>query len=733
MFRFFYQCSSFQICIPYQFVCDGHNDCQQGEDENCSGITSKIKTGSQHTSNNETFKCLMTGKSIPPSFLDDFVPECPTSFEDEVQYYNLLTAPYQSSTPCTNITELPCVPGHNYCFPLNKLCIYDFHHNSLQLKYCRNGAHLHNCTHFQYLGYFKCPLSYCIPFDLVCNSNWDCPGGHDEHKCLSHSCVHLFRCKNQNKCLHFAKVCDESKDCIYGDDELLCVSGYSLSCPLQCVCFVQSIVCEYLNHFKYQKIWGFIKYFKCYKCTLKISDIPFSSLVNIKFLDIKNHFSKHICINKEANNSIFLFLRKLDMSFNKITIMQSSCLESLQSLKILYLQVNRIVCVRDKAFNKLRSLKILDLSYNKITKLTKQIFHGLHSVTVIILTANLITSINADTFNSIPHFTVHSLNKQVCCMSGSWLKCKVKNNEFSNCNDLLSKKGLSKMCWFIGTLTCLMNLTSIAIHVKLFSQLQTNKFFTLFLSVVDCLYGMYLLIISFADLHYRGHYAGAEYMWKQSYACKTSSFMTLLSFIASPMILFIIVLARFCVIKWPMTSKFKYEGFSRKLTFTVLVATVSFCFILVVSFIFGPENHVPSEVCLLLYTTGQLSKLILFSSLLVICVQIFCLISNVTLNVLPIVALVKHSITSQSLKKGKDKQIIINLLYVMFTNICCWIPSTTVFILPFAGYQVSSNLLAWIVITVVPINAIANPILFSILTPTMIRWVSNVCSSLRNH
>ena len=355
---FFYQCSSFQICIPYQFVCDEYNDCQQGEDEICSGITSKIKTGSQHTSNNETFKCLMSGNSIPASFLDDLVPECPTSFEDEVQYYNLLTVPYQSSTPCTNSNELPCVPGHDYCFPLNKLCVYDFHHNSLQLKYCRSGAHLHNCTHFQCLGYFKCPLSHCVPFDLVCDGNWDCSGGHDEHNCLSHSCAHLFRCKNQNKCLHFIKVCDESKDCIYGDDELLCLSGYSLSCPLQCVCFAQSIVCEYLNDIKYQKIWGFIKYFKCYKCTLKINDISFSSLVNIKFLDIKNHFSKHTCIIKDSNNSIYLFLRKLDMSFNKITKMQSSCLESLQSLKILYLQVNRIGCVQDKAFNKLRSLKI---------------------------------------------------------------------------------------------------------------------------------------------------------------------------------------------------------------------------------------------------------------------------------------------------------------------------------------------------------------------------------------
>ena len=75
------------------------------------------------------------------------------------------------------------------------------------------------------------------------------------------------------------------------------------------------------------------------------------------------------------------------------------------------------------------------------------------------------------------------------------------------------------------------------------------------------------------------------------------------SFIASPIILFIMVLARFCVIRWPMTSKFKYERFNRKLTLAVLVPTVGFCFILVVSFIYEPENHAPTEICLLLYTT----------------------------------------------------------------------------------------------------------------------------------
>ena len=171
------------------------------------------------------------------------------------------------------------------------------------------------------------------------------------------------------------------------------------------------------------------------------------------------------------------------------------------------------------------------------------------------------------------------------------------------------------------------------------------------------------------------------------------------------------------------------------MTVAVLVAAVSLCFILVVSFIFDPQNHVPTEVCLLLYTTGKVSKSILFNSLLIICVQIFCLISNITLNVSIIVTLVKrkHFLTSQILKKEKSNQVIVNLLFLMFTNLCCWIPSTTVYILPFTGYQVSSNLLAWVISTVVPINFIVNPMLFSILTPTTVRWVTNVFSSLRNH
>ena len=423
---FYFQCSArSNVCIPYLFICDGYKDCPLGEDEICSSNINKDGDDSHLISNNKLFKCTMSGTVISMSSVNDLIPNCPGSFDDEVQYYNLITDPYHPCIICNSKYELPCVPGHNYCFPLSKLCIYDVQHNSLQLKYCRNGGHLHNCTDFQCPGYFKCSLSYCVPFDLVCNNIWDCPGGDDEHNCMSYSCLHLFRCKKQDKCLHMSKVCDQIKDCIYGDDELACNSE-SLLCPLNCTCFAHSIVCYNLMQVKYHKIYDYQRYMKCYNCRFLLSD--FSFLHNLCILDVKNNCVRDICLIKDGINHAFQSLKKLDMSFNKVTTVENHYFISLRNLTILYLQNNKIVILENKAFYSLETLSILDLSNNKITKISKATFIGLDNVVVVNLTANLITSILLNAFSSLPPNTVHSLSRQVCCMSGSWLKCNVKQN-----------------------------------------------------------------------------------------------------------------------------------------------------------------------------------------------------------------------------------------------------------------------------------------------------------------
>ena len=130
-------------------------------------------------------------------------------------------------------------------------------------------------------------MSYCIPFDLICNGEWDCPEGDDEVSCHSYVCPNLFKCKNQTECLHFSKHCDNNKDCIYGDDELWCIRSSLLVCPKECTCFAQSFICSQLNTVLDQNIRISIKYLKCLSCNLQQDSNLFSSFQSIIFLNIK--------------------------------------------------------------------------------------------------------------------------------------------------------------------------------------------------------------------------------------------------------------------------------------------------------------------------------------------------------------------------------------------------------------------------------------------------------------
>ena len=91
---YFFQCSSLLLCVSFLFVCDGKRDCPEGDDEFwCNNLNFK-NNNSLDSYDNMSFHCIQSNISMDISFLDDLIPDCPYSFEDELQYYNLLTNPY---------------------------------------------------------------------------------------------------------------------------------------------------------------------------------------------------------------------------------------------------------------------------------------------------------------------------------------------------------------------------------------------------------------------------------------------------------------------------------------------------------------------------------------------------------------------------------------------------------------------------------------------------------------
>ena len=73
--------------------------------------------------------------------------------------------------------------AHSQFFSLDRLCIYDHDCDDNYRYHCFNGFHLLKCKHMYCVGRFKCPSSYCISFDHICNKVCDCPHCEDESIC----------------------------------------------------------------------------------------------------------------------------------------------------------------------------------------------------------------------------------------------------------------------------------------------------------------------------------------------------------------------------------------------------------------------------------------------------------------------------------------------------------------------------------------------------------------------
>ena len=583
----YFTCLSSFKCIPYSKLCDGHSDCLQGEDKYCGTVMTKLHTNTSYSLSIKNFTCVDSNTSIPLDLVGDLVPDCPDSFVDEKRYYNFLTSTKQDfSLFCFKNDEIPCIPGYSICFPISKMCVYDFKYNSYHLKYCRNGTHLFNCTNFQCLGYFKCLSSYWIPFSLICDGKWDCSLGHDELNCHSFNCSSLFKCQNQTKCLHLSDVCNKNRDCLLGDDELSCDHNLLFICPTECKCFAQGAICHNLDIYSTTDIWITVKYFKCYNCHIQFHNLFFRSFDSVLILSVKKFQSPYICINSDRSSANFLGLKHLDMSFNNLTLLTNFCLVSLKSLIILNLHKNSISTVEEKSFLSLLILQLLDLSCNEVTELKGLLFDSLENIKILNLTINPILFVSADPFRNIPKNTVHSFNTKICCMSRPWTKCKVENDADSSCDSLLSQKFMKYLCWTVGVAAIFLNIISISVHIQMKKvNMQMNSVSMLPLAVVDRLYGIYLTSIAIVDLYFGDNYVGQEIIWRSSFMCKISSFLALVSMLSSPVIIGLMMMARYCIIRFAMTSKFLKQTFIRNCILINLTVSVTFC--VLVSSTFG--------------------------------------------------------------------------------------------------------------------------------------------------
>ena len=248
-------------CILRGYVQDGHNDCNNGEDEHKDNTPP-----SNHTSivNNGNYTCMSLVKQEVPSLIPfhavcDEITQCPNNDDEQgcqvkgQHKYTMHDLVGMNALSCSNDTQFL-----SFCYFDRKISWSDS---------CYSKDYLSHCEIVSCSSMFKCHKSYCISIDTVCDGIADCLSGDDEKGYSGFVCIRMLRCRGDVHCVAPWQICDGIPNCETFDDEVNCQD-----CPENCHCSDHVIFCHVYSNGWYLNVRDT---FKIVKLMGEISDIVF--------------------------------------------------------------------------------------------------------------------------------------------------------------------------------------------------------------------------------------------------------------------------------------------------------------------------------------------------------------------------------------------------------------------------------------------------------------------------
>ncbi len=525
----YYQCHIAGGCIPASRLCDGKADCAAQEDESeCLDFEYGIRATSLSP---KTFTC-DDGTLIPISQVNDLIPDCPGgNGEDETKmklYWSgdIVQSPYEYNGCPPTYTQ--CIKGLlGVCYPRHKLCVYEVDMDGMQIKHCRNAAHLSNCSSHECPSMFKCPLSYCIPYHYICNGKLDCPHGEDESSCLAVlECPGLLRCRHDNVCVHPDNVGDKITDChLSADDETLLDV---LKCPEPCVCLGNSVLCSLADFHLSNNLWGSIT-----KLSLQASVVDDKFCFRMPKLLYLNLSNNEIMSSSFPRWCSLPHIRWLDVQNNSLQALRTPMFKGLLTLRYLELQMNPIHHIDQFSFADLERLLLLNLSHLRLKHIDINTFSGLSSLATLDLSYNPLITLEAGSFNAFkdtlidlvfiissiaPSFlnvapslsaitNMHVYSRTVCPYVRDKATCHFVKDYTGRCCNFIPARTFEMVMWIYGIVLLIMSSVSTIFWIFC----ESNKLSKFFMIVINfCAGGVSVYPLYILALHY---YYGSYFLF----------------------------------------------------------------------------------------------------------------------------------------------------------------------------------------------------------------------------
>ncbi len=707
-----------QGCSPFYKTLQRSTCVQYGHDTN-----ELISTDSNNHQQKEAVQCNNSNESARV-VLNDLVSDCGPNLEDEPLLRAVLELNFEF--PCPTEGHLPCKMGHPKCYSVAEICSFKLNQLNHLLP-CRTGGHLANCHKFICNQMYKCDRFYCVPWSYICDGKWDCPSGQDEFKLgfcsLEMRCVYMFRCKASFVCVHIAQTCDGIVDCPLHDDENLCEFSKS-TCPNSCQCLTYVVRCvhtvfeNYLDNSVPYKIVQIHEsnLHRNHSCALDSPLVFPFDLSDVITLCVSACKVQTICqITSELRH-----LQSVDFSMNIIKVVKKNCFQYASHLKDIHLNHNNIISIEEQAFSQLFQLMYLDISNNLLTSVSQTDFADTLYLTYLSIFNNRLTNMRKVAFDTLPIKLLITKNYRICCLAPSFTVCTAKIPWYESCRNLLPSIEVEISFHVVSALIMILNICALALHAR---RLKGNKEVRLFEATVvainmsDLLCYLYLVDLIMADQYYKMSGQLLLLTWRNSFPCHLA-FSVIFSFtLVSPALLSLFSVSRLMVTLYPLKSRFKNTEFL--LSWLSCLLCCSLVSISVVwSFLFQQDFKVPTNLCSPFVDATNTYVLIKTLTIVSSFLQGLGLICIVLTNISLTAALHKH--VSQHLsvlishRKYMKISVVVQILAVTLSNVMCWVPANTIFLLSLFTNTFSTDLIVWTTVVVVPINSIINPCIFLI-------------------
>lgn len=717
----YFQCAGSGGCVALSKFCNSLIDCADGSDEKlCSMNVMKPRHGIEKGN----YTCI-SGDIISMKLVNDTVPDCPQYGDDEVWL--------SGDTASIEITEdsimLACIPGHPKLFSHQHACTLTWQANG-HIAPCRNGGHLQRCMYHSCPHQYKCPFSYCIPTQAVCDGRVDCTDGSDERNCTNISCPNLLKCKQEGACIHSVDINDGVYNCpLSHDDEVMGISR----CPMTCECKGTAVICHSFSNSITEAIVQATAL--VLRTNTNEQGANFLHLKVLKYLDVSHshldnrlHFSHlksllMLCIVNVTMHVIptrhfhaLVSLLELTLTHNNMVSIMSKAFSGLVSLITLDLSQQKLSHIATCALQDISSLKYLNLSFNKLTELSLFIC-GENTLNVLNLLGNNIVYFDPVLLSMLRQLsTLYSEVEGICCSAHIPTCTPQINDQFASCRNIISNKVLEYLAWVFGLLILIENIFAVIfyrINESLTIKKIIHRLFATSLNVSDMLMGGYLVFLPLFNLLYAGDFTMIQYVWKKSLQCKA---LALVSHISLQMSLFMTVtlcIERFIGICFPMNSTF-YRFIYRVRISRILVACGAIVSSIIAAspivYLYVQDKPIDNALCVMMLNFNYLPLGHIIPNVLL---NSFLTLANIIMYTAIVVSVFTHKtkLGQRSNKKSMNITITLRIVCTVFTNSTCWLLVVIMGTLTHTGMIIDPHAFAICVLSVLPVGPMLNPIL----------------------